>query len=309
MIRLKNAKIIDFHCHFPAIRPGQRREPHPRIREYERERADRMALEWDHGEAEPWTTNEADEPALAERWAREVERYELGRVVFVTGSSDENLSKVVRRYPDKFSGLVALRDPARPDALEQLRRGIEELGLSGIKMLGPLVDVPWDDERLKAIWRYAADKKLPVLIHFGLLGRGGGVVWARNINPLTFYPVAREYADLNLVVPHFGCGYMGELLQLMWSCPNVYVDTSGSNQWMRWLPYPMDLDIAFRKFYETVGPKRIVFGTDSSWFPRGFSYRYLQDQMRSVRYLNFPEADIEDIFSNNAARLLHLPRE
>lgn len=27
-----------------------------------------------------------------------------------------------------------------------------------------------------------------------------------------------------------------KLLFLGWGCENVYVDTSGSNQWMRWMP-------------------------------------------------------------------------
>jgi predicted TIM-barrel fold metal-dependent hydrolase len=84
------------------------------------------------------------------------------------------------------------------------------------------------------------------------------------------------------------------------------VDTSGSNQWMRWMPYPLTLDDLFRKFYEMIGPDRIIFGTDSSWFPRGFSVRYLQDQLRACRYLNFPETDVARIFGGNAARLLHL---
>lgn len=232
-------------------------------------------------------------------------KYNVEVVNFLTGSSNEALAKVIQKYPGKFTGF-AFHKPELPDALEQLKYAVEELGLRGYKMMGPRVEVDWTDPHMKPIWTYMAEKKLPALIHFGPLGRAGGVVYHKHMNPLTIFPIARDFPDIPFIIPHFGCGYMRELLQLCWSCPNIYVDTSGSNQWMRWEPYPMDLDLAFRKFYETIGPKRILFGTDSMWFPRGFVYRYLQDQIRSVRYLNMHDEDIVDIFHDNAARLLKL---
>lgn len=309
MIRLPSGKkIIDMHTHFWATRRTgpSNHAMHPVQLEYNRERSQRMMLEWDQeGPPEPMVETPEGEEALVDRWAAEVDRYDLGAVVFLTGSSNEELARVIRRHPGKFYGF-AHHKPELPDVVEKFQYAVEELGLVGYKMLGPRVEIDWTDPKLKPLWTYMADRKLPLLIHFGPLGKAGGVVWHKHMNPLTITPIAMAYPDIPIIVPHFGCGYMRELLQLCWSCPNVYVDTSGSNQWMRWEPYPMDLDAAFRKFYETVGPKRILFGTDSMWFPRGFVYRYLQDQMRSVRYLNLHEEDIEDIFHNNAARLLKI---
>jgi predicted TIM-barrel fold metal-dependent hydrolase len=57
---------------------------------------------------------------------------------------------------------------------------------------------------------------------------------------------------------------------------------------------------------ETIGPERIIFGSDSSYFPRGFAVRYLQDQIRDCRELGIPESDIGLIFAGNAARLLKI---
>lgn len=308
MIRIGNVKVVDFHVHFHARLPGQGLPPQPPIiQAYGRERDARMAAEWDHeGKAEPPAHTPEEEDALIRRWVGEIEKYNLGRVVFVMGATNANLARVVRQYPQHFSGLVCLRNPFAPGAIDELRQGVSEGGLRGLKMLGPRVDGDWEDERLQPMWQFMAERGLPCLIHFGWLGKAGGVVHHRNLSPLSIAPIARRYPEINFVIPHFGCGYTGDLLQLMWAFPNVYVDTSGSNQWMRWLPYPMDLDSAFRKFYETVGPQRILFGTDSSWFPRGFSYRYLQDQVRACRYLNLPETDLEDIFAGNALRLLGL---
>lgn len=124
------------------------------------------------------------------------------------------------------------------------------------------------------------------------------------ISPLSIYNVAHSFPEIPIIVPHFGCGYFKELLHLCWSCPNVYIDTSGSNQWMKWMPYELTLEGLFRKSYETVGPDRIIFGTDSSWFPRGFSIRYLQDQYRACSWIGLKKDEMQKIFGGNAAKFL-----
>ena len=183
---------------------------------------------------------------------------------------------------------------------------MDELGLKGYKLIGPLTEVPFEHPDLRSTWEFCAERRLPVLIHFGWLGRGGGVVSHPRIHPLSLFETARDFPEIPFVIPHFGVNFWDEVLALAWSLPNIFVDTSGSNQWMRWLPYPLTLEDLFRKAYETLGPERIIFGTDSSYFPRGFSHRYLQDQLRVCYNLSFKEEDIKNIFSGNAARLLGL---
>lgn len=293
--------VIDFHAHFPFGRWSV--SPKPQIQEYGRERTRRMNLEWDFPNREEYSGQSAEE--LADRWAEEVEKYGLERIVFVTGGGNDVLARVVARHPDKFSGM-AHHDPADPKALDLLRQAVEEYGLIGYKIIGPRMRLSFDDPSLTSLWDYVASRELPVLIHFGILGHAGGIVSGPNISPLAIANLSRNYPEIPFVIPHFGCGYFQELLHLCWSCPNVYADTSGSNQWMRWMPYPLDVESALRKAYETIGPRRIIFGTDSSWFPRGFAHRYLQDQVRAGRYMNMKDEDLADVFGGNAARLLKL---
>ncbi len=211
----------------------------------------------------------------------------------------------ISRHPGRFTGF-AYHSIEDEGAAEELKRAADVLGLKGYKLFGPLTGIPFDDPSLDPVWTVLAERKLPVLIHFGLLGHAGGIVHHPNISPLAIFNTAREYPDIPFIIPHFGAGYFQELLHLCWSCPNVYVDTSGSNQWVRWMPYELTLETLFRKTYELIGPERIVFGTDSLGFPRGYPYRYLQDQVRVCRDLRFGEGDIENIFGNNARRLLGL---
>lgn len=72
------------------------------------------------------------------------------------------------------------------------------------------------------------------------------------------------------------------------------------------MPYPLTLEGLFRMFRETVGPSRILFGTDSSWFPRGFASRYLDDQYRAAWTAGFTDEEMRAVFAGNAARLLRI---
>src|ERR1035441_9301683 len=54
------------------------------------------------------------------------------------------------------------------------------------------------------------------------------------LHPLELHSTALRYPGLKFVLPHFGAGYLREALMLADLCPNVYLDTSSSNSWMRY---------------------------------------------------------------------------
>src|SRR5690606_22709089 len=136
---------------------------------------------------------------------------------------------------------------------------------------------------LYPVWETCERLGIPVLCHFGMLGAAGGVSYHPNISPAVLEPVARDFPTVDFIIPHFGIQHVTDLLFLCWSCPNVNVDSSGSNQWVRWMPYNLTLDDLFRKFYETIGPERILFGSDSSWFPRGFAIRRSEEHTSELQ--------------------------
>jgi hypothetical protein len=75
---------------------------------------------------------------------------------------------------------------------------------------------------------------------------------------------------------------------------------------MRWMPDDLTMKDLFRKSMETIGAERLIFATDSSWFPRGFSVEYLREQLRVCYDMGLDEESIRKIFYGNAARLLKL---
>ncbi|MCI0713130.1 MAG: amidohydrolase family protein [Chloroflexi bacterium] len=263
---------------------------------------DEWRLAWDFGPSEQ---SPPDDETQAQRWADEIEKYGLRAVVFVTGGGNDHLASIVAKYPNQFIGF-AHHYPFADTAADELKRAVTELGLRGYKLLAPNLDRPIEDEVAYPVWEMCAELDIPVLIHFGIQGGGGGIAWHENINPLKLYTVAHDFPDVNFVIPHFGCAWIRETLQLCWACRNVHIDTSGSNQWVRWVDGDWTVKKLFRKYIETLGSERIIFGTDSSYFPRGFAVRYLQDQIRDCRELGLTDMQLRDIFAGNAARLLKM---
>ncbi|TDC97771.1 amidohydrolase [Nonomuraea deserti] len=305
--------VIDFHCHFPGDEPVQERLD----AEYEhvcgpaklaRLRANaaayhervRLARTLPPTEPETRTTEE-----VAAAWRADADDAGLTRVVFMSGGGNDRLGGVVAAHRERFAGF-ANHQPCAPGAAAELRRAVTELGLSGYKVIAPWVTVPLADRSLWPVWEVCEEYGLPVVLHFGPVNSGGGLGHAPNMDPIALHDVAKAFPSVNFVVAHFGCGYPGELLRLGWSNANVHVDTSSNHEWTRWMPYELTLKDLFRRFHETFGPERIVFGTDSCDFPWGYLTPHADEQVRIVAELNLSPRDRQLIFAGNAARLLGL---
>ncbi|MDW5328410.1 amidohydrolase family protein [Plantactinospora sp. KLBMP9567] len=311
----RGLEVVDFHLHFrigadPTIRAAEESVGmHPGG---ERERAVRAAAAapyaaawrraWGFPDPEPPAPHWQDE---ADRWAAELRAHDIRRAVFVTGGGNDAVADLVDRHSDLFLGF-AHHDPFQPGAAAELERAVGERGLRGWKIFAPLLPGPLDDPALDQGWATAQRLGVPVLVHVGHYGSAGGHSASRYDNPRHLAVVARRFPELAFVVPHFGVQHVQDLLFAAWGCANIHVDTSGSNQWVRWMPYRLTLEELFRRCYETIGPGRIVFGSDSSWFPRGYVRRYLDDQLRICREMGMPDADLRAVFAGNAERLLRL---
>ncbi|MDP6458444.1 MAG: hypothetical protein QGF78_03850, partial [Candidatus Bathyarchaeota archaeon] len=83
------------------------------------------------------------------------------------------------------------------------------------------------------------------------------------------------------------------------------MDSSGSNSWMRYLPYDLDIRKIFERAITAGGAKKVIYGTDSSFFPRGYRINILEQQYEAVKSLSEgPDAiasleDIDGIFRGN----------
>ena len=85
---------------------------------------------------------------------------------------NQHLAALVRQHPDRLIGFAVV-DPRPPDAPDDLRYAIEDLGLRGCKMV-PTGWYPYE-ERVQPVFSVANEHALPLLFHSGIFidGRSG----------------------------------------------------------------------------------------------------------------------------------------
>jgi hypothetical protein len=165
------------------------------------------------------------------------------------------------------------------------------------------------DAGVEPLLEQAAAEHWAVFVHCGVLTVGirkklglPSPFDMRYSNPIDLQAVALRHPAVPFVLPHFGAGYFREALMLADLCPNVYLDTSSSNSWMRY--EGLDLAAAFKRALDVVGPARILFGTDSSFFPRGWNHQVYEAQVEALLKLGIGAADARLILGENLDRIL-----
>ena len=168
-------------------------------------------------------------------------------------------------------------DPSASDAAERTRRAIGELGLRGLCLFPAMHHVPLSDSRVQEVVEIvAAHPGTAVFVHCGVLSVGvrrklglPSKFDLRLGDPLGVARLALAYPNLPFIIPHFGAGMFREALMAADTCANIHLDTSSSNSWIRYTP-GLTLEAVFRTAVAVAGARRLLFGTDSSFFPRGW---------------------------------------
>ncbi|HSF29932.1 MAG TPA: amidohydrolase family protein [Candidatus Tectomicrobia bacterium] len=255
-----------------------------------------------------------DATALGQRWVGEMDKYGIDRLVMFTSvpGDHSSVAAAVKAFPERIIGYIML-DPTQPNAATILREAVEHQGLKGVTLFPAMHHFHAYDERVYPVYQAAGELRVPVFVHFGVLKVSirdklglPNIFDLRYSDPIDLHKAAIDFADVNFIIPHFGCGYFREALMLGAQAPNVYVDTSSSNAWLTYMPSHLDLKTVFEKTLEVFGPRRTLFGTDSNVFPRGWRQDIFRHQVEILRELNTTQEAAELILGGNILRLLGL---
>lgn len=136
---------------------------------------------------------------------------------------DDYVARFVAQAPGRLYGFASV-DPTQPRYLEELREGIEVLGLCGVKM-GPMY-AGFDprDERCGPVYRYCQEHGLPVLFHTGTTFISQAPLGVTR--PWLFDEVAIAHPELRMVLAHVGHPFCEECLVVIRKHPHVYADIS-----------------------------------------------------------------------------------
>jgi predicted TIM-barrel fold metal-dependent hydrolase len=261
-----------------------------------------------------WEMHDTDPVELGRRWVQEMDDRGLARLMLITSWlwDEEATAKAVQAFPGRLSGYVMI-DPTQPIADSRAHTAVTSLGLKGITLFPAMHGYHASEPRAYVVYRVAARAGVPVFVHFGLLKLGIrdklGLVSKFDLrfsNPLDLLPVAKDFPETPFILPHFGGGFFQEMLMVASQCPNVCVDSSSSNAWIRLMPYPLTLKEVFAKTLDILGPDRILFGSDSTAFPTGWRQDIFETQAAILQDLGCSGEDISRIFSGNAARIFRI---
>jgi uncharacterized protein len=295
-------QISDSHCHFFSARF------------LEILTKDRRDLpEGDHATAVAgllgWQAPGTSE-ALADRWVAELDRQHVDRAALIASipGDEESVATAVARHPTRFVGFFML-NPAAADAAERVSRALGDWKLRTVCLFPAMHQYRLSDERVTAIFEAASSRGAVLFVHCGVLTVGvrkklglPSPFDLRLGDPLALAAVAARFPKVPVIVPHFGAGLFREALMAADQCPNIYLDTSSSNSWIRYHP-GLTLDGVFRQALEVLGPDRLLFGTDSSFFPRGWQRQIFDEQRQTLDRLGVGAEAQQKIFSGNFQRL------
>jgi predicted TIM-barrel fold metal-dependent hydrolase len=220
---------------------------------------------------------------------------------------NEYVAAVVRSDPDRFVGFASVNPAYRgvDAAVEELRRAVTELGLSGVKLYPMYQHWAANDPELGfPIYEAAQDLGIPVMIH-----QAGSTRIDAKLElgrPAMLDDIGREFRDLRVIIAHCGLPWVDEALFLLTKHPNFYTELS----YLIATLTRRDLFLLLSRCEPMFVPlEKVFFGTD---YP-GFLYdpvklleklRTVNEEAPLVQVPEIPQAKIDGIMGDNVARMM-----
>lgn len=206
---------------------------------------------------------------------------------------NEYIAKLVKQYPDRIIGYASVH-PSDENAVDQLRRSVEDYGLKGLKLHPPIQNISMLDPRLGPIIETCIGYDIPILVHTGpVYSRESRMIFSNSVD---IDELAIRYPAAKFIIAHghpFGIDPV-----MVAKHENVYIDTtSTTSEYLTLFP---QLD---KMLYDWMRrDDRILFGSDSN---QNHPERFASD-LKPLRAMNIPEESKEKLFSGNIKRLLHM---
>ena len=309
--------ILDMHMHArTAAYYGP--PPMPICAPVERmPRWDQRKPMWQDESAPPLCSNPLMSPMTDEDlWQQTMETMERNNVIGVLGGAPELVNAWALRAPGRFiRGLDLDFDPKTGQShaprdrqqllpVDTVRELIEKKAVEVIaEVANQYAGMAPDDVRLEPLWALAEDMDIPIGIHIG--GGSPGAPYtgapafrARLQSALTIEEVLVRHPRLRVYIMHAGYPMLDDLLALLFTHPQVYVELSPASN--------VETRAAFYRFLRGIMEAgygdRVMFGSDQTVWPA-----LIDVAIRSIDEAPFltPEQK-RDIFYNNAARFLRL---
>ena len=256
------------------------------------------------------------------------DRFEGEDALILARIANDAIAAISRKYPKRFIGFFTLPTCCIRDSLDELERGVNELGLKGFGCFANLNGKPLDREELFPIYERLAHYRLPVYIHptapLATEATGLDIMptlifgWAFDstvaMTRLVYGRVLERFPEINFVVADVG----GVLAFFAQRAINIY---SGRTEEIRQRyglrENPLN---SFRRFYvdtadhpastlrcvkDFFGVDQLVLGTNYPYGPEE-GCALVKNSLQAIEGLELDKGEKQKILGGNAARILQI---
>ncbi len=251
-------------------------------------------------------------PTTDEQLLRQtLEILERHNITAIASGTVEEVSRWRAAAPDRILPAVSFESGHDPDGRavyyqpSELRKLFSEGRFAVLAEVAPQYHgLSPADESFEPYFALAEELDIPVGIHMGEGPVGGPHIEGYSEyrvaagRPLLLEEVLIRHPKLRIYVMHYGSPLLDEMIALLYSHPQVYVDIAKNN----WGSPRKEFHNHLRRLVEAGFGKRILFGSDQMVWPQT-----IEIAIESVEAADFlaPEQKRE-IFCRNAARFLRL---
>ena len=177
-------------------------------------------------------------------------------------SNDEDAKLEIERGR-RFIGFGSVDPDSKQNALSEVKRAKEVLGLRGLKLNPALQEFDPTDANASEVYNQAERLEMPILIHTGLTFANRFSI--EHNKPEIYDDIARKRPKLKICLAHMGWPWLWDAVAVAIRNPNVYLDTAGT-----FVGSPMEhmrqiTSTLSSRVIENVLGERLMFGSD---YPR-----------------------------------------
>ena len=256
------------------------------------------------------------------------EQLDAKEATIITKGINDELSTVIKKYPDRFIGLAEIAPQDPEGAAHELKRAVMELGLRGAKINSNARGEYLDHKKYWGIFETAEKLQVPISLHptipspvmlkpyadygFSLAGPTMGFIAENSLHAmrLILSGVFDQYPGLKIILGHMGEGlpFWLSRIDFVWQTQSLQSEF-GPTLSKKPSDYIRDNFVvtlsgvffqpAFMCTYLALGADRIAFAVDAPF--EGY-----KNAVQFMDSLPICDLDKEKIFHLNAARLFKI---
>lgn len=226
----------------------------------------------------------------------------LGEPEVSIDNQNKICARIAKRYPDRLIPFAGI-DPRRRNAVELLKKSVEEWGMRGLKFHPDVGFFP-DDESFYPFYEKVSEYKIPILSHTGPMF---GCLKSKYTQPIYLDAILADFPEITIIAAHMGFCWWPEVAGIAAVKPNLYGCLTGwqSEIQQNYNKFCHDL----RAIIDKMGPERILFGTDGPFDSPRFTKKDWIEAIKtlpekSAEGVTFTNEEVAGILGGNAQKLL-----